>query len=52
MKDRHASGEASGHEGKDYTQFVGLIRGMLDLDPQARFTPEQALRHPFFRSSQ
>lgn len=33
---------------EDIDQFTQLIEGMIELDPQARITPTQALNSPFF----
>jgi hypothetical protein len=36
---------------QDYTEMESVLAGMLALDPDERFTPEQALQHPFFARS-
>jgi serine/threonine protein kinase len=33
---------------QDYADMESLLTGMLAIDPDERFTPKQALHHPFF----
>lgn len=35
-----------------YALFIDVLKKILTYDPKLRFTPEQALKHPFFKSSQ
>eukprot|EP00743_Colponemidia_sp_Colp-15_P002872 GILK01003110.1.p1 GENE.GILK01003110.1~~GILK01003110.1.p1 ORF type:complete len:669 (+),score=70.76 GILK01003110.1:123-2129(+) len=40
-----------GHSEVDYLRFKHLIERMLDMNPQTRITPAEALRHSFFRET-
>lgn len=40
-----------GHSGRDYIEFVDIIRRMLAFEPSKRIIPREALNHPFFARS-
>lgn len=46
--DGRRQGEA-GHAPANYAVFIDLIKKMLQLDPALRITPEEALKHDFFK---
>ena len=39
---------AFAREEDEYLRFFNLLSRMLELDPQERIKPIQALKHPFF----